>query len=108
MNLIQDIETVDRVKEAFINICGEMYVITERSHLYPYSKDQTLNLSFLFDILLKPGNPQEIAAILTYCNKHNIPVTPRGGGSGVTGGALPVHKGVVLSLERLNKIIEIN
>lgn len=93
MDITQDIDIAEQIKKFFVNICGESYVITDDSKLYPYSKDQTLDLSFPFDILIKPGSSEEIAAILTYCNKYKIPVTPRGGGSGVTGGALPVKQG---------------
>lgn len=93
---------------SFSSICGDKYVITDPEQLYWYGRDQTLNLHYEFDILLKPGTTEEIAAILKFCNTHCIPVTPRGGGSGVSGGALPVKRGVVLSLERLNRILEIN
>ncbi|MCW3466335.1 FAD-binding oxidoreductase [Chitinophaga nivalis] len=89
-------------------ICGDRYVITDTDILYGYGKDETLDLHFPFDILVKPGTAEEIAGILQLCNEHRIPVTPRGGGSGVTGGALPVERGIVLSLERLNKIVGIN
>lgn len=91
----------------FADICGSQHVITEPHELYRYGEDQTLDLHFPFDILLKPGSAAEISDILKICNRYKIPVTPRGGGSGVTGGALPVQGGVVLSLERLNKIIAI-
>jgi len=90
------------------DICGENSVFTDEEHLRDYEQDQTLNLRYAFDILVKPGSPEEIAGILRICNQYKIPVTPRGGGSGVTGGALPVMGGVVLSLEKLNKIISIN
>lgn len=83
-------------------------MITDPQQLYDYGHDHTLNWHFSFDILLKPGSVDEISAVLKICNQFHIPVTPRGGGSGVTGGALPVKGGVVLSLERLNKIISIN
>ena len=83
-------------------------MITDPEQMYWYGKDQTLDLHYAFDVLLKPGSVAEIAAILKYCNEHHIPVTPRGGGSGVSGGALPVKRGVVLSLERLNRILELN
>lgn len=89
-------------------ICGHQYVFTDKDDLYSYERDETLNLCFPFDILAKPSNTEEIAAIVRVCNTYKIPITPRGGGSGVTGGALPVNRGVLLSLERLNKIIEIN
>jgi len=67
-----------------------------------------MGLRFPFDLLVRPGTAQEVAAVLALCNRHRIPVTPRGAGSGVTGGALPVNGGVVLSLERLNSIITLN
>lgn len=89
-------------------IVGEKYVISQKGELYNYGKDQTLDLHFDFDILIKPATAQEISAIVKICNKYRIPITPRGGGSGVTGGALPVNGGVVLSTERLSKILEIN
>lgn len=88
-------------------IVGEKYV-SQNKDLYDYGKDQTLDLHFDFDILIKPATPNEISRIVKICNKYRIPITPRGGGSGVTGGALPVNGGVVLSTERLNKILEIN
>lgn len=98
---------VDR-NAAFRNICGDRYVITDPEQMYWYGKDQTLDLQYDFDVLLKPGSVAEVSAILAYCNEHRIPVTPRGGGSGVSGGALPVKRGVVLSTERLNRILEVN
>jgi len=92
----------------FESISGSRYVFTDAEALYPYGRDQTDGLHFSFDMLVKPGSVEEIAAIMKVCNQRRIPVTPRGGGSGVTGGALPCMGGVVLSLERLNRIIGIN
>jgi glycolate oxidase len=92
----------------FRNICGDPYVITDEDELSWYSKDQTGNFRFTCDILLKPGTADEIAAVLRVCNRYHIPVTPRGGGTGVTGGALPVYGGIILSMERLNKILTVN
>lgn len=89
-------------------VCGRKYVLTDPEELYNYERDETLDLRFPFDVLVKPGTSAQVAAILKICNHYRIPVTPRGGGSGVTGGALPVKRGVVLSMERLNKIISIN
>lgn len=89
-------------------ICGGKFVITDPEAFWEYERDQTQHLHFSFDILVKPGTAEEVAAVLKVCNQYNIPVTPRGGGSGVTGGALPVKGGVVLSMSRLNKIISIH
>ena len=98
-------EVLQLLKKELCKICGNDFVITNADVLYPYGKDQTLDLHFPFDILVKPATAEEISAILKCCNNYKIPVTPRGGGSGVTGGALPVRRGLVLSLERLNKIL---
>ena len=55
-----------------------------------------------------PANTQEVAAIATLCNEHRVPLVPRGAGSGYTGGSVPTRGGVVLSLERMNRILEID
>lgn len=55
-----------------------------------------------------PENTDQIAAVMTYCHRHELPVTPRGAGSGTTGGSVPIHGGVVLSLQRMNAIVEID
>jgi glycolate oxidase len=89
-------------------ISGNQNVFTDQESIFKYSKDETEDLSFYPDVVIKPKNVMEISAILKYCNEHHIPVTPRGGGTGLSGGALPVHGGVVLTLERFNKIIDID
>ena len=60
------------------------------------------------DVVLKPGSTEEISAIMKICSQHHIPVTPRGAGTGLSGGALPIQKGVVISMERFNKILHID
>ncbi|MBN9386357.1 MAG: FAD-binding protein [Chitinophagaceae bacterium] len=100
--------TFQELCELFANICGSRAVYTEKEQLYAYETDHTLRMRCPFEVLVKPSSPDQIAAILSECSRYRIPVTPRGGGSGVTGGALPVGGGVVLSLERLNKIISID
>jgi len=89
-------------------ISGDHNIFTDQESIFKYSKDETEDLSFYPDVVIKPKNVTEISAILKYCNEHHIPVTPRGGGTGLSGGALPVHGGVVLTLERFNKIIDID
>lgn len=92
----------------FQAIVGEENIIVDPEKRYDYSHDQTEDYSFLPDVVLKPGSPEEISQIMTLCNRHVIPVTPRGGGTGLSGGALPVLKGVVISMERFNKILEVD
>jgi len=107
MRCTKENSEIDTIVSLFEEITGKDHVITGDS-LYDYGKDQTLDLHFAYDILIKPASAHEISGIVKICNKYRIPITPRGGGSGVTGGALPVSGGVVLSTERLNSILEIN
>ena len=73
-----------------------------------YGRDHTEDFHFAPDVVLRPGSAEEIGAIMRLCHEHRLPVTPRGAGTGLSGGALPIHHGVVLSTERLNKILHID
>jgi glycolate oxidase len=93
----------------FQNTIGIDFVLTqEHERIEDYSHDHTEDLYFLPTFVLLPASANEIASILAYCNHHNICVTPRGAGTGLSGGALAVYGGIVLSTERLNKIIQID
>jgi glycolate oxidase len=92
----------------FKSILGEAFVLTDIENLQANSHDETEDLRFLPSVVLKPANTSEVSQILTYCNTHNIPVTTRGGGTGLSGGALPVNGGVVLAMSRFNRILEID
>ncbi len=94
--------------EQFKSIVGEAYLFTDLEHIEKYGKDETENLFYAPDVIVKPRSAQEISALLTICNQHLIPVTPRGGGTGLTGGALPHFGGLVISMERFNEILEID
>ncbi|HSU28000.1 MAG TPA: FAD-linked oxidase C-terminal domain-containing protein [Chitinophagaceae bacterium] len=94
--------------EAFKKILGEKYVLVDEESLNHYSHDETEDLHYLPDVVCQPQTPEEISAILVICNKARIPVTPRGAGTGLSGGALPHLGGVLLSTERMNTILEID
>ena len=94
--------------DAFRNIVGEAYVFIDQEALHHYAHDETEDLNYLPDVVLKPRTAEEISAIMKICNEHRIPVTPRGAGTGLSGGALPHLGGVLLSTERLNSIIKID
>jgi glycolate oxidase len=83
-------------------------IIVENELLETYSRDYTENLSYMPEIVVLPENTEQVADILKICNKHNITVTPRGAGTGLSGGCLPVNGGLVLSTERMNKILDID
>lgn len=90
------------------NICDHKNVQVGSDQNELYGKDEATKKIYKFDYLVKPSSEQEVAEIVNICNKYKIPITPRGGGSGVSGGASPINGGLVLSTENLNKIIEIN
>lgn len=105
---MSELETQVGILEQFEAIVGKDNVFTDEAVRLDYSHDKTEDYSFLPDIVLKPGTPEEISKIMTLCNEHRIPVTPRGAGTGLSGGALPLQKGIVLSMERFNKILNID
>jgi glycolate oxidase len=94
--------------ELFKKICGEKYVITREEELQDYAHDQTENLHFLPGVVLKVRTPSEISEVCKICNKDRIPLTPRGAGTGLSGGALPDLGGVLISTERMNSILDID
>ncbi len=94
--------------EQFKQICGEVNVITTGEELNFYAHDQTEKLHFLPGVVLKVRTTEEISKILKICDENKIPVTPRGAGTGLSGGALPDLGGVVITTERMNSILEID
>jgi glycolate oxidase len=83
-------------------------LILEGEDLAVYSKDQTEDLVFMPDVVVKPESVEEVSAVLRLCNDYKVPVTVRGAGTGLAGGALAVEGGLVLSMERFNKILDID
>ena len=81
---------------------------TDQTVLLNYGHDETEDLSFPPHIVMKPSNVDEISNIMRYCNDNQIPVTPAGARSGLSGGMLPVHGGVLISMEKFNKILKID
>ena len=81
---------------------------TDEINIEKYSHDETEDISISPDVVLKPETAEEIAEILKYCTEHSIPVTPSGARTGLSGGAIPLHGGVALSMEKFNKILSID
>ncbi len=90
------------------HICGNNYVEIGSELNENYGQDHATKKVYKFDYLVKPSNEIEIAEIVKLSNEYEVPIILRGGGSGVSGGAVPIIGGLILSTERLNKIIEIN
>ena len=73
-----------------------------------YGRDETEEWVFVPEVVVFPDNAPAVAAVLGCCQRHGVPVTCRGGGTGLSGGALPVQGGLVLSTARLNRILQID
>lgn len=89
-------------------ITGDQFVLVDNESLDHYGHDQTEDLHYAPEVVIKPRSAEEISSILKYCNEKRIPVTPRGAGTGLSGGALPHLGGVLLSTERMNEILDID
>jgi len=76
--------------------------------LEPYGRDETEDLLYLPDVVVRPQRADQVAHLLRLCHEHRIAVTPRGAGTGLSGGALPVTGGVLLDMSRMNRILKID
>lgn len=89
-------------------ILGPELVTVDKEQFEKYGQDETEDLCYFPEVVVKPETVEQISELLAYCNKHKIPVTTRGAGTGLSGGALPIKGGVLLSMEKFNKILEID
>ena len=89
-------------------IVGSDNIFSSEEVLQEYSHDETEDISFIPEAVVKPTDTIQISEIMKYCNVKNIPVTPCGARTGLSGGSLPVMSGVVLSTEKLKSILEID
>ena len=83
-------------------------VLDHQDELKPYETDALSAYKQIPLIVVFPENTEEVSKILTYCNEERIKVVPRGGGTGLSGGALPLEDCVLMSLGKFNKILEID
>ncbi len=100
-------EIVDRLRR-IVGAAHTIYAAPDR--MQDYAHDEVAGEAYAHppDVVVKPASREEIAAIMRLANQERIPVTPRGGGTGLSCGAVPVYGGILLSLERLNHILEID
>jgi glycolate oxidase len=94
--------------DLFIQILGADSVLVDSESLLKYASDETEDFVFSPDVVLKPSTTDQVSRILQYCNQKKIAITAQGARTGLSGGALPLFGGVALSMERFNKIIEID
>ncbi len=91
-------------------ITGEKNVLVDTERIEAYAHDETNAAEYghMPEVVVLPDTAEQIAGIVKLANRENIPVTPRGAGSGLSGGAIPIFGGIVLSVEKMNKVIELD
>jgi glycolate oxidase len=89
-------------------IVGKEAVLTSKEDLTTYSYDGTTTWTHMPDAVVLPTTTEQVSQILKLANEDKIPVTPRGGGTNLSGGSIPIKGGIVLCTTRMNKILEIN
>ncbi|MFY0482131.1 FAD-binding oxidoreductase [Flavobacterium sp. PLA-1-15] len=97
-------EMIDQLE----SVVGQSFLFLDEETRNHYGHDETEDYVFPPSVVLKPGTPEEISEILKIANQYQIPVTPIGGRTGLSGGSLSIHKGIGLSMERFNKILNID
>jgi len=95
----------EKIIEELINIVGEEDVSTDPVEIYVHSRDSAPFQGFA-DVIVRPESTEEVAQILKLANEHRIPVYPRGSGTSICGGPIPVLGGIVLAMYKMNRIIE--
>ncbi len=92
-------------------IVGEPHVIygePERMQDYAHDEVPGQEYAHMPEVVVKPSSAAHVSQIMQLANRERVPVTPRGAGSGLSGGAVPIYGGVLLSMERMNHILEID
>jgi glycolate oxidase len=96
------------ILDAIIAIVGAGNVISRHDELEKYSHDETEDLVYYPEVVARPQMPGEVSALMKLCYDNLIPVTPRGAGTGLSGGALAIKGGLLIAMERFNKVLEID
>jgi glycolate oxidase len=102
-------QVTPQIINELIKLLGADSVSTKEDEMTNYSSDETLMpKSHAPEVIVKPADAAAVSKLLVYANDHQIPVTPRGAGTGLSGGCIPIYGGILLSLERMNRIINID
>jgi glycolate oxidase len=88
-------------------IVGDTYLLLEKEDVIVYEQDGSI-FQVMPEVVVVPGNVEEVAAVVKAAKRANVPIVPRGSGTGLAGGAVPAEGGIIVSLARLNKILKID
>ncbi|QNL51534.1 FAD-binding protein [Olivibacter sp. SDN3] len=96
------------ILDQFKQIVPEDRLISNPTDLEHYAHDETEDLRYFPEVVALPESPEEIAQLMKICHTNAIPVTPRGAGTGLSGGSLAIHGGLMIAMQRMNRIIAID
>lgn len=91
-----------------VSVCGEDRVYIGEQINEDFSHDELAGIKKFPEVLVEAISTEEVSKIMKYAHEKNIPVTPRGQGTGLVGGSVAIHGGIMLSLCRMNNILEID
>ncbi|MGY4536403.1 glycolate oxidase [Mucilaginibacter sp. UYNi724] len=89
-------------------IVGDNNILTTKAEIENYSHDETEDLVYYPEVVATPETVEQVSFLMKVCNENVIPVTPRGAGTGLAGGALAINGGLMISMERFNNILDID
>ena len=103
-------EVTPEIVKELQSILGKAAVLTDSERLEAYSHDETdaAEYGHMPEVAVLPSSAEEVAGVMKLANRENIPVTPRGAGSGLSGGAIPHYGGILLSVEKMNQLVELD
>lgn len=96
------------IYQTLVSELGAAKVLRGEERLYAYSRDESPLGHHWPDAAVVAASAEEVALVLRLAAEHRVPVTPRGAGTGMTGGALPIAGGIVLSTEKMQRVLEVN
>ena len=97
----------DTLIDELRTIVGENYVLLEKEDVIVYEQDGSI-FQVMPEVVVVPRDVQQVAAVIKAAKQANVPIVPRGSGTGLAGGAVPAEGGIVLSLARLDRILKID
>jgi len=102
-------KVTDQTIKELVTIVGKDNIFTQQGEIEVYSCDEMpLAKPHTPQVVVKPTTIRSIARLMGFASKKRIPVTPRGAGTGLSGGCIPIYGGILLSLERMNKMLEVD
>ena len=102
-------KVTDQTIKELVTIVGKDNIFTQQGEIEVYSCDEMpLAKPHTPQVVVKPTTIRSIARLMGFASKKRMPVTPRGAGTGLSGGCIPIYGGILLSLERMNKMLEVD